>query len=564
MHIYIYLHTYAYAYICTRTHMRMHDTVHTPKHWYWDPQSMHKYAYTHKHKCMSTHTYIYTYTHAYIYIYTCPHTYTHTHMYTHTYKMYIWTHASTPGTTARQQTRDELLQTQEALHVFFVWRNQTTFRTSKARTSLYPLPETPIPLHPPSPLPNIPQNSSRTVGKCSFTVLHWSDEQSGRALNLLRSSALCHNGPLRSCRKIGGKEAVQQSRSRRARRNPSPRMTKVTVHGETKGQWKNDQTLQQPITQSRKRGAQTTSTHLHWCRADPPSSWPTHVTGHRDKGHAPKWDYIFAIFAGFFSHNRPNFDAMHSHIIILYIQMHTKMNIFNHMINNFKIATFAIWNHTYLGHNSPRRWIPQNMLLRPLQFTCHFIDFVFVEINQSESVGSNSSVILVRQTCAQTLSMALGSKRRALTFHFLHRVNLASHEFCSQARFLIESRHCAAAYFLQVPDNCTDLDLILLNILTLKTYTRFSWKNKMLALGVCFPQTCLRAGRRFAASSLRSHLNFNWKIGSFQQKRIRWKDTSLRIINVTATLRYKKNDVSISYTLHTHIQWHTNIKAHTN
>jgi len=35
------------------------------------------------------------------------------------------------------------LQTQEALHVSFVRRNQTTFRTSNARTSLYPLPETP-------------------------------------------------------------------------------------------------------------------------------------------------------------------------------------------------------------------------------------------------------------------------------------------------------------------------------------------------------------------------------------------------------------------------------------
>ena len=41
-----------------------------------------------------------------------------------------------------------------------------------------------------------------------------------------------HNGPLRSCRKIGGKEAAawQQRRSTRARRNPSPRMIKVTVH----------------------------------------------------------------------------------------------------------------------------------------------------------------------------------------------------------------------------------------------------------------------------------------------------------------------------------------------
>jgi len=45
--------------------------------------------------------------------------------------------------------------------------------------------------------------------------------------------------------------------------------------------------------------AQTTSAHLHWCGADPPSSWPTHVAGHN--GHAPKRGYIFTIFAGFLS-----------------------------------------------------------------------------------------------------------------------------------------------------------------------------------------------------------------------------------------------------------------------
>ena len=42
-------------------------------------------------------------------------------------------------------------------------RQSITFTTSIARTSLYPLPETPIPLNPPSPLPNVPQNSSRTT-----------------------------------------------------------------------------------------------------------------------------------------------------------------------------------------------------------------------------------------------------------------------------------------------------------------------------------------------------------------------------------------------------------------
>jgi len=55
---------------------------------------------------------------------------------------------------------------------------------------------------------------------------------------------------------------------------------------------------QQPITQSRQRGIQTTSVHLHWCGANPPSSWPAHVDS--NKGNPPKRGYIFAIFAGFF------------------------------------------------------------------------------------------------------------------------------------------------------------------------------------------------------------------------------------------------------------------------
>ena len=45
-------------------------------------------------------------------------------------------------------------------------------------------------------------------------------------------------------------------------------MTKVTFQGETS--IRNNQTPQQPITQSRQRGAQTTPVHLHWCGAYPP------------------------------------------------------------------------------------------------------------------------------------------------------------------------------------------------------------------------------------------------------------------------------------------------------
>jgi len=49
-------------------------------------------------------------------------------------------------------------------------------------------------------------------------------------------------------------------------------------------------------------------------------------------------------------------------------------------------------------------------------------------------------------------------------------------------------RHCAAAFFLQVPKSCTDLDLNILYISILETYSKFVRKNKMPVLGVCLPQ----------------------------------------------------------------------------
>jgi len=105
MHIYIYLHTYVYACICTRKHMRMHDTVHTLKHWYQDPQSMHKHAYTYTYTRVKTHRCTNTYTHAYIYIYHV-HTRTHIHIYTYTHTKCTYKRTqSTSEMTARQRLR---------------------------------------------------------------------------------------------------------------------------------------------------------------------------------------------------------------------------------------------------------------------------------------------------------------------------------------------------------------------------------------------------------------------------------------------------------------------------
>jgi len=71
--------------------------------------------------------------------------------------------------------------------------------------------------------------------------------------------------------------AVQQSRSTRARRNPSPRMIKVTVQEKRRVNEEQPTPASSPSRKSRQRGAQTTPAHLHWCEANPPSSWQTHV-----------------------------------------------------------------------------------------------------------------------------------------------------------------------------------------------------------------------------------------------------------------------------------------------
>ena len=91
---------------------------------------------------------------------------------------------------------------------------------------------------------------------------------------------------------------------------------------------------------------------------------------------------------------------------------------------------------------------------------------------------------------------------------------------CGRDNFFFGIRFCSAILFSQVPKKCTDLDLSLLCILILGTYSKFALKNNFLALGVCFPQPsgCSSAGRRFAAS--RSRLQYYRRIVSFPQKKI--------------------------------------------
>ena len=176
-YIYTYTHTYTHAYAHENTCACMTPST----RWSTDTEThnlctnMHTHTHTHVYKLIDVQ--IHTYMHTYTYIHVRKHTHIHIYTHTHTKCTYKRTHARLERRRG-SETREEPLQTQEALHVSFVRRNQTTFSTSNARTLLYPLPETPFPLNSPSPLPNIPQNSSRTAGKRDFSVPHWSDEQS--------------------------------------------------------------------------------------------------------------------------------------------------------------------------------------------------------------------------------------------------------------------------------------------------------------------------------------------------------------------------------------------------
>jgi len=197
--------------------------------------------------------------------------------------MYACTHASTPGTTAPQRQGEELMQTPEASHISPVQRNPPHL-ASQCWDFIVPTSRDPNTLQPPGP-PLFPIYPSTVHGPrqawfyCPTLIVVQSAHHAlphSAPSQLWRSSMQLYNGPLRSCRKIRGKSAVQQSPSRRARRSPSPRC-RMWLPQETRGQ--------------------TTSAHLYWCGADPSGPWPAPVASH--EGHCPERIHIFAILAGF-------------------------------------------------------------------------------------------------------------------------------------------------------------------------------------------------------------------------------------------------------------------------
>ena len=149
--------TYVYTYTHTYTHTYAHENTRacmTPStRWSTDTEThnlctnMHTHTHTHVYKRIDVQ--LHTHMHTYTFIHVRTHTHIHIYTHTHTKCTYERTHARLERQRG-SETGEEPLQTQDALHVSFVRRNQTTFPTSNARTSLYPLPETPIPLHPPS------------------------------------------------------------------------------------------------------------------------------------------------------------------------------------------------------------------------------------------------------------------------------------------------------------------------------------------------------------------------------------------------------------------------------
>jgi len=155
-------------------------------------------------------------------------------------------------------------------------------------TSLYPLPETPIPLNSPSPLPNIPQNSSRT-GASAVLLFH--TDQHNRVHNSEEVPRSFTMPPWVVVARLEGKQRC--SRAPVASRTPSPRMHKVTVH--KKQQVNEEQPNPAAAHHISTTAHQSDNTRLSALVPSRSTQWPAQAAGHG--GESPKRGYVFAIFA---------------------------------------------------------------------------------------------------------------------------------------------------------------------------------------------------------------------------------------------------------------------------
>ena len=117
--------------------------------------------------------------HIYIPTHMCIRIHMHKNTFTHIQHIHMHTHKHAWNDSAAATARGAHIDAGSSARLFRSTQS-TTFSTSNARTSLHPLPETPIPLNPPSPLPNIPQNSSRTAASA---VLLFHTDQHNRVHN---------------------------------------------------------------------------------------------------------------------------------------------------------------------------------------------------------------------------------------------------------------------------------------------------------------------------------------------------------------------------------------------
>jgi len=131
---------------------------------------MHTHTHTHVHKRID----VQIRTHMHIYIYTHVRTRTHIHICRHTHKKFTYEQTQARLERRRGSERARSCCRERELCTSLSFDAIKPHFASNARTSLYPLPETPIPLHPPSPLSNIPQNSSRTAG--SAVLVFYTDQ----------------------------------------------------------------------------------------------------------------------------------------------------------------------------------------------------------------------------------------------------------------------------------------------------------------------------------------------------------------------------------------------------
>jgi len=169
------------------------------------------------------------------------HIYTYVHVRTHT-NIHICTHTHTKCTYERTQARLERRRGSE--------RARSRCRRSKLCTSLsfnaikphfappmqglhcthflkHKYPSTPHPLFPTYP---------RTVrGPRASAVLLFHTEQINRVHSSEEAPRSFTMAPCVVVETLEGKQRCNKSRSKRPRKNPSPRMIKMTVHEETKG-----------------------------------------------------------------------------------------------------------------------------------------------------------------------------------------------------------------------------------------------------------------------------------------------------------------------------------------